>query len=351
MSLSICCLTNAPSERLASILEQLRPVADEVVLGADSSVDGERRREYASMADTVISIDFQFAERHLARLSHHCSGDWIFRVDDDEVPSPELIQRLPWLLAQQVEQYWVPRRWVYPTPHQWLDELPWWPDYHNRLVRRNAELRFSGILHTGADPVLPARFVEWPLYHLECVLKDRPAREAKLERIEALRPGLIAPGGGPLNEVYYLPERHARRPPSSIPPMDRAAISQVFHPHKYTAIIGSVEHDHRFSPGERRAVHFRIHNTSSTPWLPDGQVRLSYRWIGRAGEGERTSFPGPVAPGASAIVPLTVTAPPELGRFELEVDLVHEHVRWFGQPVRVAAVIEAHHGPERRRYA
>ncbi len=341
MSLSICCLTNAPGERLASILEWLRPIADEIVVGADSSVDEERRREYATIADTVLPINFQFAERHLSWLAEQCSGDWILRVDDDEVPSPGLVERLPWLIMQQIEQYWVPRRWLYPTADRWLAELPWWPDYHNRLVRRNADLRFSGVLHTGADPVLPARFLEWPLYHLECVLKDRPSREAKVARTEEMRPGLTAPGGGPLNEVYYLPERHARRPPRPVPPADRAPIAQVFSPPRYAAIITPVEDDPRFSPGERRALHFRLHNSSSMAWLPDSDIRLSYRWIGRPGEGERTPLPAPVAPGETAIIPLTVTAPSEAGELELEVDLVHEHVRWFETSLRVDAVVGA----------
>lgn len=344
MNLSICCLTNAPSGRLASILEQLRPVADEIVLGADSSVGAARHHEYSSIADTVLPVDFQFAERHLGWLAEQCSGDWILRVDDDEVPSRELIERLPWLTAQQVEQYWVPRRWLYPTPNSWLDELPWWPDPHNRLVRRNADLHFSGVLHRGAEPVMPARFLEWPIYHLECILKDRPSREAKVARIEAMRPGLTAPGGGPLNEVYYLPELHARRPPRPVPPEDQAAIAQVLRPPEYAAIITPVERDHRFQPGERRAVHFDVHNTSSMRWLPDGEIRLSYRWVGRAGEGDRTPFIAPVAPGDSAIIPLTVTAPPEPGRLELEVDLVHEHVHWFERAVRVDAVVEPRRG-------
>lgn len=341
MSLSICCLTNAPSERLASIFDQLRPVADEIVVGADSRVGKKRRREYASIADTVLPINFEIAERHLAWLAAQCSGDWILRIDDDEVPSPGLTERLPWLISQQVEQFWVPRRWLYPTSDQWLDELPWWPDYHNRLVRRNGHLRFSGVLHTGAEPVLPANFLESPLYHLECILKDRRSREAKVVRTEEMRPGLTAPGGGPFNEVYYLPERHARRPPRAVPIEDRAPIAQVLSPTRYTAIITPIEHDHRFRPSESRAVHFRVHNTSSTSWLPDGDVRLSYRWIGRTGEGERTPLPAPVAPGGTAIIPLTVTAPRELGRFELEVDLVHEHVRWFDHSVRVHALVES----------
>lgn len=340
MRLSVCCLTNAPGTRVAAILEQLRPVADEIVIGADTRVDEERRRDYAAVADLVVPIDFEFAERHLADLAARCSGDWILRIDDDEVPTSALTERLPWLITQQVAQYWVPRRWVFPSVSHWLDEPPWWPDYHNRLVRRNASLRFSGVLHSGAEPVLPARFLEWPLYHLECVLKDRASREAKALHNERMRPGLTAPAGGPLNAVYYVPERHARHEPVPVPAEDRATIAQVSEPPAYGGIITPVELHHRLYTSERRAVYFRVHNISSAGWSPEEDIRLSYRWRGRAGEGERTPFPARVAPGTTTVVPLVVTAPEEAGAFVLEVDLVHEHVRWFEQPALVEVLVE-----------
>lgn len=344
MKLSICCLTNAPGARVASILERLRPFAGEIVIGSDTRADAERRRDYAATADVVVPIDFEFAERHLAELAERCSGDWILRIDDDEVPASGLTERLPWLITQQIEQYWVPRRWLYPSIDHWLGEPPWWPDYHNRLVRRNAGLRFSGVLHSGAQPVLPARFLEWPIYHLECVFKDRASREEKVTRNERIRPGLMAPGGGPLNAVYYLPELHARHDPMPVPAEDRATIAQVRQPPEYGAIITSLERHHRLHASERRAVHFRVHNASSAGWSPEADIRLAYRWRGCPGEGDRTSFPASVAPGETAIVPLVVTAPDRAGVFQLEVDLVHEHVRWFRQPALVDVLVEERDG-------
>ena len=66
-------------------------------------------------------------------------------------------------------------------------------------------------------------------------------------------------------------------------------------------------------------------------------IRLSYRWYRPDGqlhvpEGFRTGFPANLHPGDTTVVPMTVAAPEEPGNYLLEVDLVHEYVRWFDRP-------------------
>ena len=197
VSLSVCCLTGDPGPRVAAVLRSLRPVADEIVVAADSRADRESLEQYTAAADRVLRVDFSYFERHLAWLHAQCSCEWIFRIDADEVPSPALVRRLPeWTRERRAHQYWFPRRWLYPDPGYWLEETPWWPDYQNRLVRNDGTLRFSGLPHTSAEPSRPAVLVEEPLYHLKCLLNDVPARRsiAIRERGDASR-GLEAPGG------------------------------------------------------------------------------------------------------------------------------------------------------------
>ena len=78
-----------------------------------------------------------------------------------------------------------------------------------------------------------------------------------------------------------------------------------------------------------------VENRSEGTWKWDGAIRLGSRW--RRGDetvdGEWTGLPADIAPGASARVPLALDAP-SAGPWTLEVDLVHEHVRWFDQPIR-----------------
>src|SRR3954470_9998801 len=144
MRLSVCCLTDAPGSQIRALMEPLREVADEIVIAADVKAAPNDVTEYESVADRVLRSEFDVLEHHLAWLHGQCRGEWVLRLDGDEQASPELVAVLPDLVASgDLRQYWLPRRWLDPTGRGWLDELPWSPDYHNRLVRNDARLSFT----------------------------------------------------------------------------------------------------------------------------------------------------------------------------------------------------------------
>jgi Glycosyltransferase sugar-binding region containing DXD motif len=372
-------LTGDPGPRVAAILRLLRPAADEIVVAADSRADRDRLEEYTAAADRVLRVNFTQAERHIAWLHEQCSCEWIFRIDADEVPSLVLLKQLRDLTRERrAQQYWFPRRWLYPDPDHWLEETPWWPDYQNRFVRNDGTLRFRGLPHTGAELSLPAAYVEEPLYHLTCLLADVRARRSRAITYEVMSPGLEAPGGGSLNRRFYLPELFAQRKPVRVPAQDAAAITAVLAvgtapraPLTDIAVIPSAETDRywagrlvaadayaakleplepepRMRVGEARALHFRVTNQGSETWPWDiragPEIRCAYRWLDLdetvlEPEGLRTSFPCTVSPGESVVVPVVVEAPAAEGAFLLEVDLVHEQVRWFDSPCRVRVTV------------
>jgi hypothetical protein len=376
--LSVLCATRDPGERVRAILAAFAPVAHEIVVAADSRVCEADLAHYAQVADRLLRFEHAGPDRSLAFLHAQCTGEWILMVAGDEAPSPRLLSRLAELPDQgDVQQYLIPMRWLYPDAGHWLEELPWCPDYHNRLVRNDASLWFPGNIHSGAALAHPARYLEEPLYHLDCALTSLDAREQKVARYEDVAPGLLAPGGGALNERYFLPERHARLQPSLVPAEDRKTIEAVMRaswPRRtasadrdiplttraqvlshwagrelpedaYQARLTPLERDLRAEAGERRAIHVRVTNAGNDrwPWATPAHapvIRLSYRWWtedGRCiGEGERTSLPHPLGPGESCVAPVTVSAPKLAGRYVLELDLVHEHVRWFGSELRLA---------------
>src|ERR1700728_2910858 len=86
VSLSICLITADPPERISTILEPLRPYADEVLIAADSRVDEQTLSAYRSLSDRLFKIEYRASERHLAWLCEQCKGSWIMRIDGDEVP-------------------------------------------------------------------------------------------------------------------------------------------------------------------------------------------------------------------------------------------------------------------------
>ena len=223
MTLSVLVPTRDPAPRIAALLAPLREVADEFVIAVDHRVELDRLGAYEQIADRLLR--FEPSGRDLAPgwMHRQCSSEWVLTLAGDEVPSAALVAALPALCADPaIRQYWLPVRWVWPDPEHWLDELPWAPDFHNRLLRNDDHLWFERPHASGAWPVLPARYVEAPVYHLDGVLLTEAERAEKVQRYAALRPGLVAPGGGELNERYYLPERHARLPLAAVPPADRA---------------------------------------------------------------------------------------------------------------------------------
>jgi hypothetical protein len=378
-------MTADPPARVAASLALLRPAADEVVVAVDSRVDPGGLHALAGVADRLVRYRFRPpVDRPRAWLMGQCRGDWILSIDGDEVPSPGLVEALPAMTrARDVVQHRLPRRWLFPDPGTWLAEPPWWPDFQVRLVRNDALLAPRSTLHAGPVPILPARHAETPLYHLDCLVRPVADRRDKAARYEAELPGRVAYGGGPLNDVLYLPEDWAPARRRPVPDKDRAWIDEVLaataspppggaggvdpplvpdaeidamapdlHPgdDDHRAHLARFDDDDRLAPGERRPVHVRVTNRGGAVWRwgldQEPQVRVAHHWRTPDGElvqfeGERSPLPARLGPGDEAIVPVWVTAPAEPGRYLLEIDLVNEHVRWFEAPL----VLEMTVGP------
>ena len=204
--LSVCCLSGVP-HRLVAARAVLRPIAGEIVVAVDDRVDPRLVGPLAALADRVIRAPYADPiERTLRWLHEQTSGDWVFRIDDDEMPSQALLDVLA-APPGDVTHCFVPRRWLWRDG--WLDAFPWRPDWQLRLARRDAVV-FPGVVHIPVHAAGPARYLEAPLYHLDLLASDRGAREGKARRYEAMRPGLRV-GGRPLNEAFYVPE--SRDPP------------------------------------------------------------------------------------------------------------------------------------------
>jgi hypothetical protein len=307
----------------------------------------------------------------------------LLSIDGDEVPSQALVSALPELVsATDVVQYWLPRRWLYPDTRWFLSDAPWWPDFQVRLMRNDATLAARAELHAGFVASLPSRHVDEPLYHLDVVLNDAGSRASKVARYATEAPGLAAYGGGELSEVMYLPERWIHAPACPVPEDDRATIEHVVAartaaPEKQwdgevplVVVAPAVEVDAlastrvlrdtdyavaltlfaesapvRLAPDELRPLYVVVGNRGRArwPWGLEQQpaIRVSYHWRSIDGrvrefEGLRSPLPCTVAPGESTIVPVWVRAPSEPGPHLLDVDLVHEGVRWFDSPLTIA---------------
>jgi hypothetical protein len=376
--LSMCAVTNAPPAHVVAFLEAWRPAVEEIVLAVDERADPDTLAAAASLADELLVAPAQpFMERYLGWLHAHCSGDWIMRADDDELPSEALIQALPSLLAErEPTHYWLPRRWIHASPGEFIAEGEWATDIQVRLIRALPGLwRFPGRLHTNVEVLGASRVVDAPLLHLVTVMHDVDARRAKAEGYERVTAGVTHELGRPIN-LMYIPEatqglRHERLPPEDERRVEAFLArwtADVPVPSARPAVpeppgVGDLEHwldDRDVSDDAYRAEvrlvngvapmragalqHVQVDVTNlGDGWLPRGpapepEIVVGHRWF--RPDGTEIDIPTPrtplsetVAPGATTRLPVALRAPLEWGSLELAVDLVHEWVRWFDCPV------------------
>jgi hypothetical protein len=368
--LSVCCLSGSRSGRLAALLELLRPVAGELVVALDERRPLDRLGRVPELADTLVRYPYaEPVERPFAWLASLCTGDWILRIDDDEVPSAALLELLAGPPAD-LSHAWIPRRWLWGEG--WLSRDPWAPDWQLRLVRPEAA-QYPGRMHIPISASGPHAYLDAPLYHLDLVVHTRKEREEKARRYERIRPGLRI-GGLPLNVAYYLPELRPDAPVAPVPPDDRPLVEAIAGaedprpsrpsnlrratreeidaywadgPLPEPAYAARIE----LGPlpcvvaGEIGQLDVMVTNTGTVTWpveLPE--IRIAYRFEGDDRAGLRTRFPHRVAPGGTVCVPVSFEAPARSGRYTLVVDLVHERHRWFG----CGAASELDVGPRRR---
>jgi hypothetical protein len=103
-------------------------------------------------------------------------------------------------------------------------------------------------------------------------------------------------------------------------------------------------------PGEHGSVTLRVTNDGTTAW-PGGLdrhplIRLGHRWLHTDGRvlddaTPRSGLLSSVRPGESVVALPTVVAPGQPGDYVLEVDLVHELVRWFDCPARIPVRVQS----------
>jgi hypothetical protein len=376
-SLTVWSACNVVPGRVAAMLAPLRELDPEVLLVVDDTVPQDWDDGYRRVADRVVRVPFpgRYSPMY-SWVRTLCRGDWILQLDADEIPAASLAAEVAAAIADpRITSAWLTRHWLYGAPGRFLEQWPWHPDYVLRLFRNDpALLRFPGVVHRPLEAIGPRRFLSAPLYHANLLLSSYEQREARASQYEAEWPGVVT-GGLPLNEAFYLPERREQLRSAPVPALDRALIEaflaadgtasgrrrgrvervaaeQVMRgweqrpltPDAYRAQITAASKDLRIVASSWRHFDLDVLNEGDETW-PGGLeahplIRLTYRWRRPDNgvvveQGVRTPLPAPLHPGERARVPLLVNAPVFGGPHRLEIDLVHEGVRWFGSPLEL----------------
>ena len=121
-------------------------------------------------------------------LKDHCSGDWIFQIDADELPHESLITNLKELLKLNptTELLLVPRvntieglTQEHINKWRWnINEKGWvnWPDYQTRIIQNSPKIQWVSKVHEVITGFSTKAFLpieeEWCLYHPKHILRQ-----------------------------------------------------------------------------------------------------------------------------------------------------------------------------------
>jgi hypothetical protein len=381
-TLSLAILAGGPAHRVRALLELMRPHVDELVLAVDRAHDPGTLEACADLADRRLTYEVSDSPaRLIAWLLHHCSGEWILRLDDDEIPSAALLEALPQLCAERHPSAFLFRRaWLYPAADRYIVSSPWKDDFHRRLLRNlPGQWRFDGSIHSDQGEIQgELRILDLMLYHADALITPRPERERKRREYEAMRPGLVY-NDASVNDLY-VPEEFPTLETVAVPPEDGPLIDAVLDPEPSALpgvpadregppVIDATRADvDRFNESSRarspasaslafvrptpsaRAGGVRWHeivveNTGDEPWRMHDEppVRVAFRWRDQRTERVvlegRADFTETVRPGRQSRMLMRAPTPLDPGEYQLEADVVHENVRWFGLDVRIPVVV------------
>lgn len=128
-----------------------------------------------------------YIESVLDQALQHCQGDYVLRLDDDEMCSPAMER---WL---ERESYLAAPHWKFPRQHVWPDlgtclvTPHLWPDHQTRLsVKAMAGGRYA--VHAGS-PYGGGADAPVSMWHFKFLVKTRDQRLEVAQRYDAFCPG------------------------------------------------------------------------------------------------------------------------------------------------------------------
>ena len=177
------CNEHIELEKLLSFLVKHIDKNDEIIIQCDK---GNTTPEVYKVLDSLNQPYIEFPlNGHFSNfknnLKEHCTGDWIFQIDADELPHESLITNLKELLKlnTNTEMLLVPRvntvdglTQEHINKWRWnVNEKGWvnWPDYQTRIIQNSPKIKWQNKVHEqiigiSTQGALPME-EEWCLYH------------------------------------------------------------------------------------------------------------------------------------------------------------------------------------------
>lgn len=160
------CNEHVELEKLLNFLSKNIKEKDEIVLQLDESTVTEEvesiANSYKEKIDSLKVIKFPLNKDFSSfknNLASHCSNEWIFNIDADEIPAGTLIESLHDILTMnnEIDVIFVPR-WntVDGISEQHLQKWGWrfddlgrinWPDWQMRIYKKRETIVWKNTVH------------------------------------------------------------------------------------------------------------------------------------------------------------------------------------------------------------
>lgn len=125
-----CMVLNPPIDRLAALVEYLRPVANEYVIVDTGSADVTKDIMRSWPQVRLIEEPFEdFSTTRNKGLAQH-QYEWTLGLDPDELPSIMMVQHVRWVLSEGADQFPLALGFLYFTKNYWGGVLGPEMDYH-----------------------------------------------------------------------------------------------------------------------------------------------------------------------------------------------------------------------------
>lgn len=156
-------------KRLVDFLLSNKRIQDEIVILYDEKNGDERILDHLLPLNIKPNVQTWrgYFNGHFAdwknKLTEYCTGDYIFQIDADELPTKYLIDNLPLILENNdgVDVILVPRvNTVEGLTQEHINKWAWsvnsegwvnWPDYQWRIYRNSSSIEWRNKVHERLD--------------------------------------------------------------------------------------------------------------------------------------------------------------------------------------------------------
>lgn len=336
-SLSAVIVTNADRpERLISLLDSLRSFTDEMVVILDNKDPGIARLLATHTDKVKINYGKGAFEAYVGDLFQHCSKDWILRIDSDETLDNTWTRDMILHLTSDrlATHYWIPRKW-YLSDNQYINVVPWFPDYQLRLFRNiPGIIKMPSMIHepmeiSGENRRIDGHYIE----HWDLCLNNREKRERKVKHYNQIRPY-----NG--SDIFYLYEDY---PYDLITKHTDSILQQLGKPGAHF-LLTRVDMPIQMKKGLTYATQIHLLNRCGPCLCPSSNIKpnlnrsifVSYHWFNYdksiyCWDYDRTALPDYLRPCEELDVLVPVATPFAPGEYFIQFDLVEEGVMWFAQ--------------------